>query len=55
MSGESGPLAAFRAEIRTWLEANCPPEMRGVAMTCLSDLFGLPGKAAAAQFDSAPR
>lgn len=27
-SAESSPAEAFRAEVRTWLEENCPPSMR---------------------------
>jgi acyl-CoA dehydrogenase len=27
-AAEGAALAAFRAEVRAWLEANCPPEMR---------------------------
>ena len=34
---EAADLTQFREETRAWLEANCPPSMRGVADIAVTD------------------
>lgn len=40
MNGMSTDLEEFRAEVRRWLEENCPPGARGLALTPANSVWG---------------